>query len=215
MKITIFGASGRTGSALLQQALQQGHHVTAYVRLTSRISMRHQNLRVVEGNLKNIDMLRTALAGKDAAISTLGVSRTLQHDPEVVQGIGNIVDAMAKESVPLFVYESVFLAGSLPDEFSFFVRKILKRVIWKEVEDHQVKEDIIREGVENYTIVRPVRLTNGSFSGKFHHGISITSSEFIPSISRADVAHFMLQQLTDTTYRNKSVRLMKTTIEKN
>jgi hypothetical protein len=214
MNITLFGASGRTGLILLKLALQQDHHVTAYVRQTSRIPLRHQNLQVIEGNLKNVDLLRKALAGNDAVISTLGVSKTLQHDPEVVQGISNIVEAMAKEDVPHFVYQSVFLAGSQSDEFSPFVRKILKRVIRKEVEDHQVKEEIIRDGVEDYTIVRPVRLTNGCFSGKLYHGISITSSEFIPSISRADVAHFMLQQLADRTYRNKSVRLMKTKVEK-
>ena len=77
------------------------------------------------------------------------------------------------------------------------------------MEDHQVKEDLVRESVKSYTIVRPVRLTNGSYSGKFQHGITITSGEFIPSISRADTAHFMLQQLEDGTYLNKAVRLMR------
>lgn len=212
MHITIFGASGRTGCELLGQALQQGYYVTAFVRQASRITQRHENLQIVEGSLRNIDLVQTAVAGRQAVISALGVSKTLQHDPEVIEGIRNIVQAMAKENVQRFIYESVFLAHSQPGEFSFFARKILKRIIREEVEDHQVKEKLIRAGVQEYTIVRPVRLTDGSFSGKFHHGVAITSNEFIPSIARADVAHFMLRQLTDRMYVNKAVRLMKTRI---
>ena len=208
MNITIFGASGKTGSILVNEALRKGHHVTAFVRQASRINLRHKNLQVVEGSLKNMDQLRSALAGKQAVISALGVSKTLHHDPEVIEGISHIVQAMAKENVPQMIYQSVFLTETGPGEFSFFVRNILKRIIRKEVEDHRVKEKLIREAVTNYTLVRPVRLTNGPFTGKFHHGIMIASTDFLPSISRADVAYFMLQQLTDETYRNKAVRLM-------
>ena len=215
MNLAIFGASGRTGSELLHQALQQGHHITAFVRRSSRIALRHRNLHVMEGSLENVDQLRIALAGKQAAISALGVSKTLHHDPQVIKGVENIVKAMAKEGVPRFVYQSVFLANSQQGEFSFFARNILKRIIRKEVEDHQVKENLIREGVKDYTLVRPVRLTLDPFSGSFYHGAMITSGEFLPSIGRADVAHFMLRQLTDRTYSNKAVRLMKTKIETN
>jgi putative NADH-flavin reductase len=170
---------------------------------------------VVEGDLKNTDLVCRAVAGKQAVISALGVSKPLQHDPELVEGIRNMVKAMAKEAVPRLIYQSVFLADARPGEFSFFARNILKRIIRKEVEDHQVKENLVREMLKDYTFVRPVRLTNGPFTGKFHHGVTITSRAFIPSIARADVAHFMLQQLVDTTYRNKAVRLMKTRIETN
>jgi nucleoside-diphosphate-sugar epimerase len=213
MNIIIFGASGRTGSLLVSQALQQNHHVTAFVRQASRITTRHQNLKIVEGSLKDIHLLRNVLEGKQAVLSTLGVSKTLQHDPEVIEGIRNIVMTLPEKNAPRFIYESVFLVGSQPTEFSFFTQQILRRIIRKEVEDHQVKENIIRQGVSNYTIVRPVRLTDGAFSVKFHHGVTITSSEFIPSIARADVAHFMLQQLTDKTYVNQAVRLMKNKID--
>jgi len=210
MNITIFGASGRTGLLLMDKALQQGHQVTAFVRQASRVTVRHPRLQVVEGSLENIDHLRRALTGRQAVISALGVARTLQHDPDVIEGIRNIVQAMSKEAVPRFIYQSVFLAHSRPGEFSFFARNILRRIIRKEVEDHEVKENLVQEGVQNYTIVRPVRLTNELFSGKFHHGVTITSGEWMPSISRTDTAHFMLQQLEDKTYLNKAVRLMKT-----
>lgn len=209
MNIIIFGASGRTGSLLVNQALQQDHHVTAFVRQASRITQRHSNLQIVEGSLKNKNLIRKIVRGTQAVFSTLGVSKTLQHDPEVIEGIKNIVLAIAEEEENLrFIYESVFLSGSKPHEFSFFTQKILRRIIRKEVEDHEVKEELIRKGLNNYTIVRPVRLTNEAFSGKFQHGTAITSGEFLPSIPRADVAHFMLQQATDKTYVNQAVRLI-------
>jgi nucleoside-diphosphate-sugar epimerase len=209
MNILIFGASGRTGSLLVNQALQQNHHVTAFVRPSSRIIDFHPNLEIVKGSLKDKKFLRKVLKDKEAVLSTLGVSKTLHHDPEVIEGISNIVNAASAEETPRFIYESVFLVGSKAHEFSFFANQILRRIIRHEVEDHQIKEDLICKGLNNYTIVRPVRLTNVPFSGKFYHGTSITSNEFLPSIGRADVAHFMLQQLKETTYLNQCVRLMK------
>jgi hypothetical protein len=209
MNIIIFGASGRTGSLLVDKALQQNHNVTAFVRRSSRSIEYHPNLEIVEGSLKDKNFIRKVIKGNQAILSTLGVSKTLHHDPEVIEGISNIVEAAAAENMPRFIYESVFLVGSMPHEFSFFTQKILRRIIRKEVEDHQVKEDLIRNGINNYTIVRPVRLTDIPFTGKIAHGTSITSNEFLPSIGRADVAHFMLQQLKDTTYLNQSVRVMK------
>ena len=41
MKLVIFGASGKTGSELVKQALEKGHSVTAFVRDPSRISSKH------------------------------------------------------------------------------------------------------------------------------------------------------------------------------
>jgi hypothetical protein len=215
MNITIFGASGQTGSLLLEQALKQGHHVTAYVRKASRVKMRHQNLQVIEGNLNNMELLCKSLKGRQAVISALGVSKTLHSDPEVVQGIRNIVMAMARENVTRLIYMSVFLADSKPGEFSFFARRILKYIIRKEVEDHELKERIVRECVNDYTLVRPVRLHNKAFPGKFHHGETITSDAILPSISRADVSSFIIQQLTDRTYNRKAVRIMMEADRKN
>lgn len=208
MDIIIFGASGRTGFELVRQALFQGHSVTAFVRKQGRLQLLvDENLLVIEGDLNDLEQVRVAMRGKHAVISALGVSKTLHHDPEVVKAIATIVQAMRAESINRLIYLSVFLAGSTPGQFSFFVEKILKRIIHKEVHDHEAKEKIICGHTGAYTIVRATRLTDSPFTGKYRHGETIAIRNFLPSITRADVAHFILKQLGDGTYVKKAVRV--------
>ena len=211
MDIVIFGASGRTGIELVRQALFYGHRVTAFVR--KRDSFQYPmvpNLIVVEGSLNDPDQVLAVVRGKHAVISALGVSKTLHHDPEVVRGINMVVHAMNKEKVNRLIYLSVFLADSKPRQFSFFVDKILSRIIRREVQDHEAKEKIIRDHIKAYTIVRPTRLTNWPLTGKYRHGETIAIGDFIPSVSRGDVANFMLKQLDGVTYLGKSVLITGT-----
>jgi len=49
MKIVVFGASGKTGSLLVDEALKSGHNVVAYVRKPESVKSDHPNLKVVTG----------------------------------------------------------------------------------------------------------------------------------------------------------------------
>jgi putative NADH-flavin reductase len=81
-------------------------------------------------------------------------------------------------------------------------------VVRNEVADHEAKEAIIRQSKLDWTIVRPVLLTNGPHTGVYRNGVDIRVRSFIPTISRADVAEFMLTQLADKTYVRKTVAVM-------
>src|SRR5690242_3704005 len=73
LRIVIFGSTGGTGRQLVEQALQQGHVVTAFARDPSKVKLSHQNLRVARGNVLDLDSVKAALHGHDAALSALGV----------------------------------------------------------------------------------------------------------------------------------------------
>ena len=73
MKVLVFGATGGTGSRIVQQALQQGHVVTAFARDPGKVHLAHDNLRVVRGDILQPDSVATAVAGQDAVMSALGV----------------------------------------------------------------------------------------------------------------------------------------------
>ena len=47
MKIVVFGASGKTGLLIVEQALDAGHHVVAYIRKAGAIKFQHPNYQVV------------------------------------------------------------------------------------------------------------------------------------------------------------------------
>jgi len=73
MKLTIFGATGATGTSLTGQALAAGHEVTAVVRDPARPAIpAHQWLRIVTADVMNPAAISPAIAGADAVLSALG-----------------------------------------------------------------------------------------------------------------------------------------------
>jgi putative NADH-flavin reductase len=73
MNVLIFGATGGTGRSLVQQALAQGHVVTAFARDPEKIRARHENLRVVQGDILDYNSVEAAVTNQDAVVSALGV----------------------------------------------------------------------------------------------------------------------------------------------
>ncbi len=73
MKLLIFGASGGTGRQLVEQALAQGHLVTAFVRNPAKLPSAHPNLRIAQGDALRYDTVESAVTGQEAVLSALGV----------------------------------------------------------------------------------------------------------------------------------------------
>src|SRR5436189_5539230 len=71
MKLFLIGATGRTGREIVQQALERGHHVTAFVRSPENIALKNERLVVLKGNAMDENQLFDALQSHDAVLSTL------------------------------------------------------------------------------------------------------------------------------------------------
>jgi putative NADH-flavin reductase len=208
MKIVVFGASGKTGSLLVDEALKSGHVVIAYVRKPEAIKSEHPNLKVVAGYLNEKYKLKSVISGSDACISTLGGSSLTKHSPEIIEGIDNIVSIMEEEKVTRFIYLSSFGAGDsrkyMPQPIRFFIADIMLRV---PLADHNTNESRITKSQLHWTIVRPGGLTNGAKTDNLKHGYGETKIKGNLSISRSNVAAFLLNQVTNKDYENKSVWL--------
>jgi putative NADH-flavin reductase len=72
MKLLIFGGTGRTGRALVEQAIEQGHVVTVFARDPAKLGIAHENLRVMKGDIGDYDSVETAIKEQDAVLSALG-----------------------------------------------------------------------------------------------------------------------------------------------
>lgn len=208
MKILIFGASGATGRELVQQSLTKGHSVTAFVRDPSNLKLQHERLSVIKGDVKDPLVVDRAVQSQDVVVSALGVSKPLKKDPVVVEGIRNIVGAMEQRFVKRLIYLSFIAAGPGKKDAGFMIRNIVSRIVRNEIEDHIEKENIIKTSNLDWTIVHPPKLTNGRAKNKYRIGENIKTKSFLPSISRADVAGFMLSQLNDNSYLRKTVRIL-------
>lgn len=208
MLITIFGASGKTGQLLVQQALEQGHKVRAWVRRENALSIQHPNLKVLLGNLNNEAKIREAIAGADACISCLGGSSVTKHAPAIVEGIKLIVRIMSEEKVGRIVYLSSIGVGEsryyMAQPIRFLIVDLLLRVPFA---DHDLNEKTLKNSQLNWTIVRPGGLTNGPLKAELQAGFHKILLKGNPTISRASVASFMLNQLSDHRYEKQAVWL--------
>jgi putative NADH-flavin reductase len=208
MKVVIFGANGKTGLLLVEQALAKGHQVIAYIRRPGTICIENPKLKIMVGELNEILKLKDAIIGADACISALGGESLTKHSPGIMNGIDNIVLIMEKARVHRFIYLSSLGAGESRFTMNPVVRFIALDLFLRiPMADHNANEKRIVESNLQWTFIRPASLTDGQLTGELKHGISKIRLKGIPTISRANVASFMIQQLTDPTYQQKAVWL--------
>ena len=208
MKIVIFGANGKTGSLLTKQALELGHHVIAYVRKANSVSYNHPNLKVIVGDLNDQQKLKTAITGADACISALGGSSLTHRSPEIIAGIIDIITTMEQAKVHRLIYLSSIGAGEsrflMSKMAHFFIAGIFLRI---PLADHNTNEERIAGSNLQWTVIRPGRLNDGPKTDEINHGTDIIPMGGNRSISRANVAAFILKQLINERSFDKYIWL--------
>jgi putative NADH-flavin reductase len=200
-RVLIVGATGGTGRQLVEQALERGHTVTALARDPSALRVEHPRLTVVRGNVLDYQSVEAAVRGQDAVVSALGHKRFFGPARILSEGTGNVLRAMETHHVQRFVCETALgignSAGRMGVYYTFFVVPIiLPFYFW----DKTRQEQLIAASQVDWVIVRPGLLTNGAKRGRYRHGQTAGSFLRTVRISRADVADFMLNQMTENTY---------------
>jgi putative NADH-flavin reductase len=200
-KIALFGASGQTGQAFLNQALAAGYSVKALVRTPEKMDQSHPNLTVVKGDVLTAKDVDKVVAEADIVVSLFG---HVKGSPEWLQtnGTQNIVDAMKKNKVGRIISLS---GGGLPfpekDEPKLadkIIRTIMKIAVPKVLNDAVKHHEVLAQSGLNWTIVRGPRLTNDPAQNKYRIGwVGVNAST---KIARADLADFILKTVEDTQY---------------
>lgn len=204
MNLVIFGATGATGRELLKQALEQGHEVTAFARSPSKISdIEHVRRHVAVGDVLDGATVIPAVAGQDAVLCAIGASAKRSSLRE--EGTRNIVAAMEETGVRRLICQSSLGVGDSRGNLAFFTRYIIVPLFLRHAfADHERQEAVVKESALDWIIVRPPHLKDGPRTGVYRHGFLATDRGINGRISRADVADFMLEQLTNDTYLHKT-----------
>ena len=216
MRLVIFGPTGGTGRRLVERAIAEGHEVTAFVRNLSRMSARHRRLRVVVGDAFDAGKVREAVAGNDAVISVLGSRQPSNplhpnrpgdpHGP-VSAGSANIISAMKEHGLRRFVCQTAWGVGESKQDpgfaGAFFMKVLVPPLLRDEYAEKEAQEKLVRESDLEWIIVRPMILTNGPWTNEYRVGPDLKPGRR-PYISRADVADFLMRQLTDDTFVRKT-----------
>ncbi len=196
MKLVIFGSTGNIGSHVVEQALEQGHTVTAFVRNPNKLNLQHPHLNIFTGDVMNHTLVEEAVIGHDAAICILGSGKKLSGNVRS-QGTQNIIQALEKAGIRRFICQSTLGAGDSWSNLNLYWKYIMFGLILRIVfADHEIQEEYVRQSNLDWTIIRPAAFIEGDRTGEYRHGFPSSDRTSSLTISRPDVADFILKQLT-------------------
>ncbi|MEM6345736.1 MAG: NAD(P)-binding oxidoreductase [Bacteroidota bacterium] len=198
MKVLLFGATGFTGKAVLAKLLDSNHIVTALVRSKARVSLSHPNLRLIEGDVLDQNLIDSAMEGQEAVINCLGKNKG-SADNLISSLTEKIILAMEANKVSRLIALSNVGAGDSYQTQPWFFRAILLPTIlkWLQrlIEDKNIMEPMIKKSSLNWTILRFPNISdkkpkNRTLISQDGRGLSF-------SISLKECADFIVAQLVD------------------
>ena len=203
-KLIVFGATGGTGKHVVEQAIEQGYAVTAFVRNPDKLALNHRNLHVVKGDVLNYQHVLKAMMDHEAVLCNLGMPASDKTTLRA-EGTANIVRAMEATGIQRLVCQTSLGFGDSKAVLPWHMKYLIVPFILKNAfNDHALQESVIENSTLRWTIVRPGNMANAPKTGRYKHGFQ--PSETIKlKVSRADVAHFMLDQLNNDRYLHQKV----------
>jgi putative NADH-flavin reductase len=208
MHLALFGASGRTGQLLTERALAQGHTLSALLR-NPDLYPYAKRVSVIQGDAFTPSAIAQTLVGAQAVLSALG-ARSLGKEDVLERAVPLIVRAMDEAALSrVIVLGSAGALDSALDKQPAYRRWLVENVVYKTmlkwpVASQRAQIQALEASDLDWTMVMPPMLTNGPARGSYR-----VDGEALPRngsrISRADVADFMLQQLTSSSWSKKGV----------
>jgi putative NADH-flavin reductase len=205
--VLIVGASRGIGYETARLALKEGHTVRAMARSANAIRLHDPKLEKLEGDALDEYAIERALVGIEAVVQTLGVSPA----PELIfsgtrlfsDATRILVDAMEARGFKRLICVTGLGAGDSRGHGGLLYNAALWLILGRIYADKDVQERIIRRSRLDWTIVRPTVLTNGRQTGTYR--VLVDARDWRSgSISRADVADFLVRQINDASLVRKT-----------
>jgi putative NADH-flavin reductase len=200
MKIAIFGATGNVGRHLVEQALAAGHEVNVFVRDPAKLDVKHNHLRIVQGDVIDPEAVERAIQDVQAVLSALNTKRGAKGSPITV-GTRNILNAMNKYGVRRLVFSAAPSARDPQDSSSLRFKLMIglvKLIAPAGSADMVGSAQAVRDSHLDWTIVRLPFPTADPRTG--HVKVGFLNKESGTRISRADAAEFMLKEMQEARY---------------
>jgi putative NADH-flavin reductase len=200
MKLLVIGATRGIGRQVVEQALAQGHEVRGLARRPERLGLRHEGLTMRPGDIQDPGAVLQAMGGREAVLVTIGIRPTWKPVTVFSSGTQNVLQAMAQCGVKRLLAVTGIGAGDSKGHGGFLYDRIFHPLLLHTMyADKDRQEELIRQSGTTWTIVRPGFLTNGPLTGTYRVMTDLTGVT-AGNISRADVAHFLLQELAAGRY---------------
>lgn len=203
MKIAVLGATGRTGTPLVDELLRRGHELSVLVRTPDKLGERRDRVRVVTGSSTDPQALDQLLAGVDAVVSALGpTNKEANLHSETAK---SLVAVMPRHGVTRFVGISgagIDVPGDQKGARDKVVSFLIQKLGGKVVADKPAEYRVLAASDLDWTLVRPPRLQDGPATGRVDHDAHTPGRS--SSIRRADLAVFLVDVLEHGLYSRQA-----------
>jgi putative NADH-flavin reductase len=207
LDLLIFGGTSGIGLETTKLALARGHRVTSITRRPERMVIEHENLLNLKGDITDRSSFNHLFAGKSAIISTIGLKPNNKEVRVYSQGMTNVLAAASDAGVNRILTITGIGAGDSKGHGGIFYDQILNPLLLKaDYADKTRQENILKSSDSSWTIVRPGFLIDAA-SSKDYRVLNNTEGLVSGSISRGDVAHFLMAALEYDTYVRETVFL--------
>ena len=204
MKILVIGAGGKTGRAVVEQAVAAGHEVTAFVRKAAEYNV--TNVRVIEGDAADSAAMDVAVPGQDAVIDTIGGKTPYKETTLKSSAARTIIKAMQRSGVRRLVVTSMLGVGESKANASLFVRLLVATFLRGANKDKSAMESAVKSSGLDWVIFRPAILTDDSAIGNVRV-FAAETGEKAHKITRADLASFMVSRISGSEYLQQAVTI--------
>lgn len=202
MNVIIFGAAGGIGKWAVKHALQNGHHVTAYVRNAQKITETDENLTVIQGNIHDQQAMTKALSGQDAVVWCVGIPLKKRYQKmESLEGHKTLIKAMEANQVQRLVDWGTPSVHFEQDKKSLItvVPGIMAGLIFTQAKKEMLEiAKVLQQSDLDWTLVRFMAPQNTPYTGNVKVGLGDTKMNF--SVSREDIGAFMIKMLDSDVY---------------
>ena len=205
MKILVVGATGKTGRLVVDRALAAGHMVVALVhdpKDTEKDPL-PAGAGIVHGDVQNPTRLEHAMQGCEAVIDTLGGKtpwKSTEHESNAARVVLEVMDRVGAKRL---IVISVLGAGESIEQAPWMYEHILMPTfLHGAIPDKNKMESEIRASHVNWVLVRPPVLNDHDAKGTVN---IVPPGEIAHHITRADLAQFLVDQLTSNQYLGQAV----------
>lgn len=204
MKVLVVGAAGKTGRAVVEQAVKAGHEVTALVHSDNGYNVAGVAVRV--GDATDAETVYAAVTGQDAVIDTVAGKTPYKRTKLETSVATAIVAAMQRHDVRRLVVTSMIGEGDSAANTPLYVKILLATFLRGAAPDKAGMESAVRGSDLDWVITRPPILTDKPATGDVRV-VSTDSREKAHSITRADLAAFLVAALNSDEHLRKAVTI--------
>ena len=198
--VGVFGASGRTGTHIIDELIRRDVNIRAFSRRTKE-NADTDSLNWVVADVTNKESLAEALKNVDVIISAIGPVDGDNSENVDYLGAINIVSAAKESGVQQIIYMSSIGAGGAENISTVMLNLLANKTMkWKALAEEQIRNSGIA-----FTIVRP----GGLLGEPATQGIQFSQGDNVLGwIPREDVAAVLVESIFKDGAKNKTFEVI-------